>query len=88
MPPAPPIPRKASPEDPLDRRIESAVVQVSYPAHPPVLIESAEHNGAAPDVIAALRLLPDEAYGSFPEVAASITAARQLGHGSRSPSRP
>ncbi|WP_042337404.1 DUF2795 domain-containing protein [Paraburkholderia ferrariae] len=86
MPTAPPIAHKAGPDDPLDSRIESAVAHVSYPAHPPVLIESAEHNGAAADVIAALRLLPDEAYGSFPEVAASITAARRLGRGLRSPS--
>ncbi|MFP6560035.1 DUF2795 domain-containing protein [Paraburkholderia sp. B3] len=58
------------------RRIASAIAQVSYPAHPLILIETAEHSGAARDVVDALRALPDEAFGSFSEVAASIEAAR------------
>jgi hypothetical protein len=58
----------------LVQRIESAVNGVSYPAHPPTLIESAKRNGADRDVVEALHGLPDEAFGSFPEVAASIAA--------------
>lgn len=62
----------------FDQRLESAINGVSYPAHPPTLIESAEHNGADPDVLDALHQLPDEAFGSFPEVAASVVAARKI----------
>jgi hypothetical protein len=57
-------------------RIAAALADVSYPAHRPILIETAEHSGAARDVVDALRTLPDEAFGSFSEVAASIAAAR------------
>jgi hypothetical protein len=75
-PMAPTSPTRTSPaeEHTLVQRIESAVSDVSYPAHPPTLIESAERSGASRDVIEALHGLPDEAYGSFPEVAASIAA--------------
>jgi hypothetical protein len=57
-------------------RIAAALADVSYPAHRTILIETAEHSGATRDVVDALRTLPDEAFGSFSEVAASIAAAR------------
>lgn len=66
----------AAAQQDFKRRIESAVESVSYPAHPPILIESAECSGAARDVVDALRALPDEAFGSFSEVVASIEGAR------------
>jgi hypothetical protein len=66
--------------DELADRVLHALEQVNWPAHPATLIESAEASGAAHDVIEALRALPDEAYGSFPEVSASIVAARLRAH--------
>jgi hypothetical protein len=62
------------PRDVLVERIQRAVNDVSYPAHPRTLIEAAEQARAEPDVLEALRDLPDEAFGSFPEVSASIVA--------------
>ncbi|CAG9203430.1 conserved hypothetical protein [Paraburkholderia tropica] len=56
-------------------RVERAVDTVTFPAHPGTLIECAERAGARADVLAALRELPDEAFGSFSEVSASIVAA-------------
>lgn len=58
----------------LADRVQLALERVTWPAHPATLIECAEHAAAAPDVIEALRNLPDEAFGSFPEVSASIVA--------------
>jgi hypothetical protein len=66
----------ATAQQEFKQRIETALEGVSYPAHPPVLIETAERSGAARDVVDALRVLPDEAFGSFSEVAASIEGAR------------
>ncbi|WP_321909442.1 MULTISPECIES: DUF2795 domain-containing protein [unclassified Paraburkholderia] len=60
----------------LTGRALHALECVTWPAHPATLIESAESRGAPRDVIEALRQLPDEAFGSFPEVAASIVAAQ------------
>jgi hypothetical protein len=62
----------------LSDRVLHALERVNWPAHPGTLIESAEQSGAQRDVIDALRQLPDEAFGSFPEVSALIIAA-QLG---------
>ncbi|MBB2929103.1 DUF2795 domain-containing protein [Paraburkholderia silvatlantica] len=62
----------------LSGRVLHALERVTWPAHPATLIESAERSGAPRDVIDALRRLPDEAFGSFPEVSALIVAA-QLG---------
>jgi len=58
----------------LSARVLHALERVNWPAHPATLIESAEASGASRDVIDALRKLPDEAFGSFPEVSASIIA--------------
>ncbi|WP_043203798.1 DUF2795 domain-containing protein [Paraburkholderia acidipaludis] len=71
------IAAEAAARQDFKQRIEAALAQVNYPAHPPILIETAEQSGAASDVVAALRTLPDEAFGSFSEVAASIEAARK-----------
>lgn len=60
----------------LADRVQMALERVTWPAHPATLIEHAEQAGAAREVIDALRGLPDEAYGSFPEVSASIVAAQ------------
>jgi hypothetical protein len=64
----------------LTDRVLHALERVTWPAHPDTLIENAEQSGAQGDVIAALRNLPDEAYGSFPEVSASIIAAQLRSH--------
>ncbi|MCP3705556.1 DUF2795 domain-containing protein [Paraburkholderia sp. CNPSo 3274] len=60
----------------LTGRVLHALECVTWPAHPATLIESAERSGAPRDVIDALRRLPDEAFGSFPEVSALIVAAQ------------
>jgi hypothetical protein len=60
----------------LTDRVLHALERVTWPAHPDTLVESAEENGAPPDVIEALRNLPEEAYGNFAEVSALIVAAR------------
>lgn len=60
----------------LTERVLHALERVTWPAHPATLIQNAEDSGATSDVIDALRDLPDEAFGSFPEVSASIIAAR------------
>ncbi|WP_322030370.1 DUF2795 domain-containing protein [Paraburkholderia sp. J76] len=60
----------------LSERVLHALECVTWPAHPATLIENAERRAAAPDVIEALRELPDEAFGSFPEVSALIVAAQ------------
>jgi hypothetical protein len=60
----------------LTDRVLHALERVTWPAHPDTLIENAQQSGAAPDVIEALRDLPDEAYGNFAEVSALIVAAR------------
>lgn len=67
-------PSAGNARDALVERIQRAVNDVSYPAHPPTLIEAAEQAHADADVLEALRDLPDEAFGSFPEVSASIVA--------------
>jgi hypothetical protein len=64
----------------LTDRVLHALARVTWPAHPGTLIENAEQSGAARDVIDALRELPDEAFGSFPEVSASIVAAQLRSH--------
>jgi len=64
----------------LTRRVLHALECVTWPAHPPTLIESAERRGAPQDVIDALRRLPDEAFGSYPEVSALIVAAQLSAH--------
>ncbi|CAM2156931.1 DUF2795 domain-containing protein [Paraburkholderia tropica] len=56
-------------------RVERALDAVTFPAHPGTLLDCAEHSGARADVIDALRALPDEAFGSFSEVSASIVAS-------------
>ncbi|MBN3853561.1 DUF2795 domain-containing protein [Paraburkholderia sp. Ac-20340] len=63
-----------NPREALVERVQRAVDGVSYPAHPPTLIEAAGQQHADIDVMDALRRLPDEAFGSFPEVSASIVA--------------
>lgn len=60
----------------LSERVLHALERTTWPAHPATLIENAEGSGAPPDVIEALRRLPDEAFGSFPEVSALIVAAQ------------
>jgi hypothetical protein len=60
----------------LSDRVLRALARVTWPAHPDTLIENAEQSGAPPDVIEALRDLPDEAYGNFAEVSALIVAAQ------------
>ncbi|WP_322041846.1 DUF2795 domain-containing protein [Paraburkholderia sp. J67] len=72
-----PVPSSSAPDNPREAlldRVQRAVDAVSYPAHPPTLIDAAEQAGAAADVLEALRRLPDEAFGSFAEVSASIVA--------------
>jgi hypothetical protein len=64
----------------LTDRVLHALARVNWPAHPGTLIESAEQSGAQHDVIDALRQLPDEAFGSFPEVSASIVATQLRAH--------
>lgn len=64
----------------LTGRVLHALECVTWPAHPATLIESAESRGAPHDVVDALRQLPDEAFGSFPEVAALIVAAQLRAH--------
>ena len=76
---APPDQVRANAEA-LTERVLRALECVTWPAHPATLIESAEHSGAQRDVIDALRLLPDEAFGSFPEVSALIVAAQLSEH--------
>ncbi|WP_035512521.1 DUF2795 domain-containing protein [Paraburkholderia nodosa] len=66
----------------LSERVLHALERVTWPAHPATLIESAERSGAPRDVIDALRHLPDEAFGSFPEVSALIVAAQLGAHDS------
>jgi hypothetical protein len=64
-----------NPREALVDRVQRAVNDVSYPAHPGTLIDAATQEHADPEVLEALRRLPDEAFGSFPEVSASIVAA-------------
>ena len=66
--------------DALTERVLHALQRVNWPAHPDTLIESAESSGASRDVIESVRQLPDEAFGSFPEVSASIIAAQLRAH--------
>ncbi|MBN3809277.1 DUF2795 domain-containing protein [Paraburkholderia sp. Ac-20347] len=56
-------------------RVERALDAATFPAHPGTLVDCAERAGARADVIDALRALPDEAFGSFSEVSASIVAS-------------
>ncbi|WP_321846471.1 DUF2795 domain-containing protein [Paraburkholderia bannensis] len=63
-----------NPRDALVERVQRAVNDVSYPAHPRTLIEAARQAHASPDVLDALNRLPDEAFGGFAEVSASIVA--------------
>ncbi|NIE67718.1 DUF2795 domain-containing protein [Burkholderia sp. Ax-1719] len=63
-----------NPRDALIDRVQRAVNDVSYPAHPPTLIDAAGQANADPEVLDALRGLPDEAFGGFAEVSASIVA--------------
>ncbi|MCP3724192.1 DUF2795 domain-containing protein [Paraburkholderia sp. CNPSo 3272] len=65
----------------LSDRVLHALERVTWPAHPATLIENAERSGAPRDVIDALRRLPDEAFGSFPEVSALIVAAQLAARG-------
>lgn len=58
----------------LKQRVLDAIVTVSYPARRDTLVDSAREHGAAADVVAALSALPDESFGSFSEVSASIAA--------------
>lgn len=51
-----------------------ALATVSYPARRDTLVDSAREHHARADVVDALRALPDESYGSFSEVSASIAA--------------
>ncbi|SDD50000.1 DUF2795 domain-containing protein [Paraburkholderia lycopersici] len=60
----------------LSARVLHALERVNWPAHLATLIKSAERSGAPHEVIEALEHLPDEVFGSFPEVSASIIAAR------------
>lgn len=69
----------------LTLRVLHALERVNWPAHPATLIESAEHSGAPSDVVQALRQLPDEAFGSFAEVSASIVAAQLRAHDAVTP---
>ncbi|QGZ63531.1 DUF2795 domain-containing protein [Paraburkholderia acidisoli] len=68
----------------LADRVQSALDGVTWPAHPATLLECAAGYGAGRDVMDALRGLPDEAYGSFPEVSASIVATQMRAHQSES----
>ncbi|WP_042298389.1 DUF2795 domain-containing protein [Paraburkholderia bannensis] len=63
-----------NPRDALVERVQRAVNDVSYPAHPRTLIDAATQAHAGPDVLDALQRLPDEAFGGFAEVSASIVA--------------
>lgn len=58
--------------DILKQRVLEATVTVSYPARRDTLVDSAIEHQAQADVVAALRALPDESFGSFNEVSASI----------------
>jgi hypothetical protein len=58
--------------DALKQRVLNAIETVSYPARRDTLVDSAREHRAAGDVVDALRALPDESYGSFSEVSASI----------------
>lgn len=60
--------------DALKQRVLNAIETVSYPARRDTLVDSAREHRAAGDVVDALRALPDESYGSFSEVSASIAA--------------
>jgi hypothetical protein len=69
--------RAVPPTDALDalkQRVLNAIETVSYPARRDTLVDSAREHRAAGDVVDALRALPDESYGSFSEVSASIAA--------------
>ncbi|POR54842.1 uncharacterized protein DUF2795 [Paraburkholderia eburnea] len=63
-----------NPRDALIDRVQRAVNDVSYPAHPGTLIDAATQEHADPEVLEALRRLPDEAFGNFSEVSALIVA--------------
>jgi len=60
--------------DALKQRVLDAIATVSYPARRDTLVDSAREHRAADDVVDALRALPDESFGSFSEVSASIAA--------------
>lgn len=60
--------------DALKDRVRHAIATVSYPARRDTLVDSAQEHSAAADVVDALRALPDESFGSFSEVSASIAA--------------
>ncbi|MBB3256789.1 hypothetical protein F4827_001635 [Paraburkholderia bannensis] len=63
-----------NPRDALIDRVQRAVNDVSYPAHPRTLLDAARQAQADFEVLDALRGLPDEAFGGFAEVSASIVA--------------
>jgi len=67
-------PQANEPRDALRQRVLRAVVTVSYPARRDTLVDSAREHHADNDVVNALRALPDESFGSFSEVSASIAA--------------
>ena len=58
----------------LKQRVLQAIETVSYPARRDTLVDSAREHHATNDVVDALRALPDESFGSFSEVSASIAA--------------
>ena len=60
--------------DALKQRVQQAINDVSYPARRDTLIDRAREHDAPADVVDALRTLPDESFGSFNEVSASIAA--------------
>lgn len=60
----------------LADRVQLALRLVTWPAHPRTLIDCAQQSNAGSEVIEALRGLPDEAFGSFSEVSASIAASQ------------
>jgi hypothetical protein len=58
----------------LKQRVLHATATVSWPARRDTLVDSAREHRAAADVVDALRALPDESFGSFSEVSASLAA--------------
>lgn len=60
--------------DALKQRVLNAIETVSWPARRDTLVDSAREHHASGDVVDALRALPDESFGSFSEVSASIAA--------------
>lgn len=58
--------------DILKQCVRDATLAVSYPARRDTLVDSAREHHASAEVVDALRALPDESFGSFAEVSASI----------------